>query len=140
MPLNHLPKLREPHRERFMTNTISPHGSQAFSNVESGASARPAYQGYQILHLAFVIGAWIVAAWLWPIIINVLLPGYFDIALRDFGLTLGAVALARLSNEFLKSNVPFVQISVDMLRASRSTGIVRSVSMSSGIVILGPLT
>jgi hypothetical protein len=47
------------------------------------------------------IGAWIVAAWLWGIIINLLIiPGYYDIALRDFGLSLGAVALARLAREF----------------------------------------
>ena len=46
------------------------------------------------------IGAWIVAAWLCSIIINLLLiPGYFDIALRDFGLALGAVALARLAED-----------------------------------------
>jgi hypothetical protein len=44
------------------------------------------------------IGAWVVAAWLLGIIINLLLiPGYYDIALRDFGLSLGAMALARLS-------------------------------------------
>lgn len=47
------------------------------------------------------IGAWVVAAWLWGIIVNLLLiPAYFDIALRDFGLSLGAIALARLSQEF----------------------------------------
>jgi hypothetical protein len=35
------------------------------------------------------------------IIINlVLIPGFFDIAFRDFGLSLGALALARLSREF----------------------------------------
>jgi hypothetical protein len=35
------------------------------------------------------------------IVINLLLiPGYFDVALRDFGLMLGALALARLSEEF----------------------------------------
>jgi len=46
------------------------------------------------------IGGWIVAAWLWGIIINLLLiPGYFDIALRDFGLSLGALALARLAHD-----------------------------------------
>ncbi len=46
------------------------------------------------------IGAYIVAAWLFAIIVNLLLvPGYFDIALRDFGLFLGALALARLSRE-----------------------------------------
>jgi hypothetical protein len=47
------------------------------------------------------IGAYVVALWLWGIIVNLLLiPGFFDIALRDFGLSLGALALARLSAEF----------------------------------------
>jgi len=50
------------------------------------------------------IGAYIVAAWLAGIILNLLLlPGYFDIALRDFGLMLGALALARLSAEFAEA-------------------------------------
>jgi hypothetical protein len=49
------------------------------------------------------VGAYVVAAWLAGIVINLLLiPGYFDIALRDFGLMLGALALARLSQEFAK--------------------------------------
>src|SRR5262249_39003561 len=44
------------------------------------------------------IGAYVVMAWLWGIILDLLLvPGYYDIALRDFGLSLGALALARLS-------------------------------------------
>jgi hypothetical protein len=43
-------------------------------------------------------GAWVVAAWLAGIIVNLLtLPGYYDVALRDFGLFVAAVALARLS-------------------------------------------
>jgi hypothetical protein len=47
------------------------------------------------------IGAYVVALWLWGIIINLfLVPGFYDIALRDFGLSLGALALARLSREF----------------------------------------
>lgn len=47
------------------------------------------------------IFSYVVAAWLWGIIINLLLvPGYFDIALRDFGLSLGALALASLSRDF----------------------------------------
>jgi uncharacterized membrane protein YphA (DoxX/SURF4 family) len=47
------------------------------------------------------IGAYVVAAWLLGIIVNLLLlPGYFDVALRDFGLFLGALALARLSEAF----------------------------------------
>ena len=47
------------------------------------------------------IGAYVVAAWLCGIIINLLLlSGYYDIALRDFGLALGAIALGRLSINF----------------------------------------
>jgi len=47
------------------------------------------------------IGAWVVGLWLCGIILNLLsIPAYFDIALRDLGLALGAFALARLSEEF----------------------------------------
>ena len=47
------------------------------------------------------IFAYVVMAWLWGIIVNLLiLPGYFDVALRDFGLSLGALALARLSHQY----------------------------------------
>jgi len=47
------------------------------------------------------IFASVVAAWLAIIIANLLLiPGYFDVALRDFGLFLSALALARLSRQF----------------------------------------
>jgi hypothetical protein len=47
------------------------------------------------------IGGYVVAVWLWGIIANLLLMGnYFDIALRDFGLSLGALALARLAIYF----------------------------------------
>jgi hypothetical protein len=43
-------------------------------------------------------GAWLVAAWLVGIIVNLLtLSGYYDVALRDFGLFVAALALARLS-------------------------------------------
>ena len=49
------------------------------------------------------IFAYVVAAWLALIIINLLLiPGYFDIALRDLGLLLGALALGRLSEQFAR--------------------------------------
>ena len=45
--------------------------------------------------------AYVVAAWLLGIVVNLLLvPGFYDIALRDFGLCLAAVALGRLSQEF----------------------------------------
>jgi hypothetical protein len=44
------------------------------------------------------IGAYVVAAWLLGIIVNLLSIGdYDDIALRDFGLLVGALALARLA-------------------------------------------
>lgn len=44
------------------------------------------------------IGAWVVAAWLAGIILNLLtIPGFYDVALRDFGLFVAAVALARLA-------------------------------------------
>ena len=43
-------------------------------------------------------GALLVAAWLAGIIANLLLiPGYYDVALRDFGLLIAALALSRLA-------------------------------------------
>ena len=47
------------------------------------------------------IFAYVVSAWLVLIIVNLLMvPGFFDVALRDLGLALGALALARLSQSF----------------------------------------
>lgn len=44
------------------------------------------------------IGGYVVAAWLAGIILNLLLVGdFYDIALRDVGLLIGALALARLA-------------------------------------------
>ena len=49
------------------------------------------------------IFAYVVSAWLLLIIVNLLMiPGYFDVALRDVGLMLGALALGRLSQGFDK--------------------------------------
>ena len=46
-------------------------------------------------------GAYVVAAWLGGIIFNLLtLSGYYDVALRDFGLMLGALTLARLASVY----------------------------------------
>jgi len=46
-------------------------------------------------------GAYVVAAWLAGIVINLLTySGYYDIALRDFGLMLGALTLARLASVY----------------------------------------
>jgi hypothetical protein len=47
------------------------------------------------------IGGYVVAAWLAGIILNLLLiPDLYDIALRDFGLLVAALALARLATAF----------------------------------------
>ncbi|MEP7050054.1 MAG: hypothetical protein ABJB12_06860 [Pseudomonadota bacterium] len=47
------------------------------------------------------LGAYVVAAWLCGIMLNLLLLGHFyDVALRDLGLCLGALALARLSEAY----------------------------------------
>jgi uncharacterized membrane protein YphA (DoxX/SURF4 family) len=53
-----------------------------------------------IVALAPRIGAFVVAGWLAGIVVNLLTknpPHYYDIALRDFGLMLGALTLGRLS-------------------------------------------
>ena len=128
------------------------------SSINAATAKNPAYQAYQLLHIAFVVApivagldkffgflvnwnqylapaaarmlgsyrhdfmlavgvieivagigvalkphifAYVVAVWLFAIIINLLMIGsYYDIALRDFGLALGAVALGRLSTKY----------------------------------------
>src|SRR3954471_935457 len=51
-----------------------------------------------VVLLAPRFGGLLVAAWLGGIIVNLLLVGgYGDIALRDFGLLIGALALSRLA-------------------------------------------
>ena len=47
------------------------------------------------------VGGYVVAAWLAGIILNLLLIGdFYDVALRDFGLLVAALALARLAPAF----------------------------------------
>jgi uncharacterized membrane protein YphA (DoxX/SURF4 family) len=56
-----------------------------------------------LVALAPRLGAYVVAAWLAGIIVNLLTadpPTYYDIALRDFGLLLGALSLGRLAEAF----------------------------------------
>ena len=59
-----------------------------------------------VIEIIAGVGVWfrpkifanVVAAWFLLIIVNLLLiPGYYDVALRDLGLALGALALGRLS-------------------------------------------
>jgi hypothetical protein len=50
-------------------------------------------------------GALLVAGWLGGIIVNLIThSGYYDIALRDFGLLVGALALWRLSVQFSRAD------------------------------------
>jgi len=59
-----------------------------------------------IVAVAPVFGAPLVAAWLAGIVINLLTnnpPEYYDIALRDFGLMLGALTLTRLAWAFART-------------------------------------
>src|SRR5690606_29150143 len=56
-------------------------------------------------------GGYLVAAWLGGIIVNLLIMGdYYDVALRDFGLLVAALALARLATAF-SPNLPFARSS-----------------------------
>jgi hypothetical protein len=55
------------------------------------------------------IGGFLVAAWLGGIVVNLLTnnpPEYYDIALRDFGLFLAALALGRLALAFRTRTAP----------------------------------
>lgn len=58
-----------------------------------------------VVALAPRFGGWLVAAWLGGIIISLLsIPGFYDVALRDFGLLVGAVALARLAARYASAH------------------------------------
>jgi hypothetical protein len=53
------------------------------------------------------IGAYVVAAWLAGIIVNLVSTGnYYDVALRDFGLLVGALALGRLAATYHGKEIP----------------------------------
>ena len=77
-------------------NTIIPGSGQDFMHAVGVVEITAGLLG------AFAprIGAFVVAAWLAGIIVNLLTygpPEYYDVALRDFGLMLGALTLGRLS-------------------------------------------
>jgi uncharacterized membrane protein YphA (DoxX/SURF4 family) len=80
-----------------------------FVNKLSGGHGQALMYVVGIVEIAAGLGVWlkprifayVVAAWLLLIIVNLLLiPGYFDVALRDLGLALGALALGRLSRQY----------------------------------------
>jgi uncharacterized membrane protein YphA (DoxX/SURF4 family) len=71
------------------------------------------------------IGAPLVSAWLFGIVVNLLTndpPAYYDIALRDFGLLLGSLALTRLAwaayaSQSSPASVPSIAPSSPAVRA-----------------------
>src|ERR687887_47910 len=80
-------------------NNIVPGSGQDFMYFVGGVEIAAGL----IVAVAPVIGAPLVAAWLGGIVINLLTndpPEYYDIALRDFGLLLAALALGRLALSF----------------------------------------
>ena len=80
----------------FVNNLVGGHGHELMLVV--GAIEIVAGIGVALKPKIF---AYVVSAWLLLIVVNLLMiPGYYDVALRDFGLALGAHALARLSREF----------------------------------------
>jgi hypothetical protein len=62
------------------------------------------------------LGAWIAAAWLVLIAVNLVTLGLFDIAVRDLAMAVGAYTLARLAE--LRQDVPSA-IPASRLRESR---------------------
>jgi hypothetical protein len=77
-------------------NDIVPGSGQDFMYVVGGIEILAGL----LVAVAPRIGAFVVAGWLAGIVINLLTnnpPEYYDIALRDFGLMLGALTLGRLA-------------------------------------------
>ena len=88
-----------------MTDTTPPslpeHGLRVIPRDAHGISRKQMSPNalrvlYRLREAGF--GGYLVAAWLTGIITNLLMIGdYYDIALRDFGLLLAALTLARLA-------------------------------------------
>jgi uncharacterized membrane protein YphA (DoxX/SURF4 family) len=73
--------------------------------------------------VAPLIGAPLVAAWLGGIIVNLLTndpPEYYDIALRDFGVLLGALTLTRLAFAFRETALPSLRRDHRPIRLERA--------------------
>jgi hypothetical protein len=79
---------------------IAPHTFMMFVGVVEIAAGL-------IVALRPRFGGYLVAAWLAGIIVNLLLTGgYLDLALRDLGLCLGALSLARLAEAEERAAAP----------------------------------
>jgi hypothetical protein len=75
-------------------NDIAPGSGQDFMYLVGGVEI---LEGF-LVAIKPRYGAPVVVAWLAGIIVNLLtVPGFYDVALRDFGLLLGALTLARLA-------------------------------------------
>jgi uncharacterized membrane protein YphA (DoxX/SURF4 family) len=77
-------------------NSIVPGSGQDFMYAVGGIEIVAGL----LVAIAPRIGAFVVAGWLAGIVVNLLTndaPRYYDIALRDFGLMLGALTLGRLA-------------------------------------------
>ena len=87
--LVHWPKYLAP-----WINNIAPGSAQDFMYFVGGVEIVAGL----VVALKPRYGAPLVAAWLFGIVVNLLsYSGYYDIALRDFGLMIGALTLARLA-------------------------------------------
>jgi hypothetical protein len=86
------------HWERYLSPTFNFFGNSHTTMMIVGAVEIIAGIGIWLKPKIF---SYIVAIWLLGIIVNLLmLENFYDIALRDFGLLLAALALARLSKEY----------------------------------------
>src|SRR5919202_1553708 len=86
-----------PHYLAPWVNDIMPGSGQDFMYFVGGVEILAGV----IVALKPRYGAYVVAAWLAGIIVNLLtVSGYYDIALRDFGLMLGALTLGRLASVY----------------------------------------
>jgi hypothetical protein len=77
----------------YAMNLLGPKGTHLFMSVDGAIEILVAIG----VALRPKIFAYVVSAWLFGIAMNLLTTGhYFDIALRDFGLSLSALALGKL--------------------------------------------
>jgi uncharacterized membrane protein YphA (DoxX/SURF4 family) len=86
-------------------NSIFPGSGQEFMYVVGGVEIAAGL----IVAVAPRIGAFVVAGWLFGIVINLLTkspPQYYDIALRDFGLMLAALTFGRLALAIVPARKP----------------------------------
>jgi DoxX len=98
-------------------NDLIPGTAQQFMYVVGGIEI---FAGLLVL-VAPRIGGYVVAAWLAGIVVNLLSanpPQFYDIALRDVGLMLAALSLARLASAVRTSAAPSVNEQTSQIRAA----------------------